>query len=53
MQLICALFGHRPAPLRIRRRGERQHGRCLLCLRTVERGSRDEPWTDVSREAGG
>jgi hypothetical protein len=52
MQLICALFGHQPAPLRVRRRDERQQDRCLICQRTVERGGRDEPWVDVSREAG-
>ena len=49
MQLICTLYGHRPAPLRTRRR----EGHCVLCQQPVQRSADRGGWlltTDAATE---
>jgi len=37
MQLICAMFGHRPGPFGMRRRDGKCLGTCVLCHKPLVR----------------
>jgi hypothetical protein len=53
MQLICGLYGHRPAPLRTKRRDGILTNCCIVCQRPIERRADGGAWTLAERPVEG